>query len=279
MNGTPRAAKALSQPLPSEIAQGEFGTGWYYERFAAFSWQWTWRRMLLFGAFVVPFGAMLGVIHGLYAHSAGEGAAVGWRAAMAALLLVGVGPALAAVVRQAGWPLRVERFAVVGAVVTGTVLSLALRIYVETYHDHLMSRHLSSAQRWILVFSGQWPLHAVVENLTNLVAAVTAHAIGGGALALRSYFDEPRRWQALATRRELAALRQQKLAAETRLSVLQAQIEPHFLFKLAGFGQRGDRGRPATSEKTGACSGAVSAHHSAAAAARASSAIAAAGAV
>ena len=93
-----------------------------------------------------------------------------------------------------------------------------------------MGLSVTSAQRWLDVFSGRWPMHAVIENLTDLVAVLTAHGIGSGALALRSYFDEPRRWQAYGARRELDALRLQKLAAEARLSVLQAQVEPHFLF-------------------------------------------------
>lgn len=219
-----------AQPQPSDVAQGEFGTGWYYERFSPFSWDWTWRRTLLFGALAVPFGAMLGVIHGLYAHALEQGFAVGWRAAIATLMAVTLGPVLAAGVRRAGLTVPVERIAVVTAVVLGVLLSWSLRVYTQTYHDHLMGAHLSSAQRWIRVFSGQWPLHAVVENLTDLVAALTVHAIAGGTLALRSYFDEPRRWQEHTARRELESLRLQKLKAEARLSVLQAQVEPHFLF-------------------------------------------------
>lgn len=230
MDGRDTAAHDLAQALPPEVTQGEFGTGWYYERFASFSWRWTRRRTLLFGAVVVPFGAMFGVIHGLYAHSAAQGAAVGWRAALAALLSVSAGPVLASMVRHAHLQFRLERIGVVLAVVAGVLLSWLLRVYTESYHDQLMGMRISSAQRWIDVFSGQWPMHAVLENLTDLLAALTVHGIGGGVLALRSYFDEPRRWRAYGARRELDALRQQKLAAEARLTVLQAQVEPHFLF-------------------------------------------------
>jgi hypothetical protein len=133
-------------------------------------------------------------------------------------------------VRGAGWPLRAERIGVVVAIVAGVLLSGSVRVYVETFHNHLMGERITSAQRWFEVFSGQWPAHAVVENLTDLVAALTVHAIGGGALALRPYFGEPGRRQAFAMRREMESLRQQKLTAEARLSVLQAQVEPHFLF-------------------------------------------------
>jgi Histidine kinase len=230
MDASDTVAPNLTQALPPEVAQGEFGSGWYYERFAPFSWHWTLRRTLLFGAVLVPFGAMFGVIHGLFAHSLAEGIAVGWRAAVTALLVVSTGPVLASLVRHAGLRPRVEHLGVVLAIVAGVLLSWSLRVYVETYHDHLMGMTVTSAQRWLDVFSGRWPMHAVIENLTDLIAALTVHGIGSGALALRSYFDEPRRWRAYAARRELDALRQQKLAAEARLSVLQAQVEPHFLF-------------------------------------------------
>lgn len=230
MDARTAATHNLSKALPAEVAQGEFGSGWYYERFAPFSWPWTLRRTLLFGAVFVPFGAMFGVIHGMFAHNAAAGAAVAWRAACAALAVISVGPVLASLARQAGLRPCAERVAVVAAILMGVLLSWSLRVSVESYHDHLMGMAITSAQRWIQVFSGRWPMQAVIENLTDLIAALTVHAVGNGALALRSYFDEPRRWRAYAARRELDALRQQKLAAEARLSVLQAQVEPHFLF-------------------------------------------------
>jgi sensor histidine kinase YesM len=47
---------------------------------------------------------------------------------------------------------------------------------------------------------------------------------------VRRYLDEPRQLAALERERELTALRAQNRALDTRLGVLQAQIEPHFLF-------------------------------------------------
>jgi LytS/YehU family sensor histidine kinase len=52
----------------------------------------------------------------------------------------------------------------------------------------------------------------------------------GGGLALRAYFSEQRLWREVQHLRELDALRQQKGEADLRLTVLQAQVEPHFLF-------------------------------------------------
>ena len=52
----------------------------------------------------------------------------------------------------------------------------------------------------------------------------------GGGLSLRAYFSEQRRLTASQHKRELNAMRLQKEEAALRLGVLQAQVEPHFLF-------------------------------------------------
>jgi sensor histidine kinase YesM len=52
----------------------------------------------------------------------------------------------------------------------------------------------------------------------------------GGGLALRTFFHEQRIWEQAQHARELAALRRDKNEADLRLTVLQAQVEPHFLF-------------------------------------------------
>jgi sensor histidine kinase YesM len=51
-----------------------------------------------------------------------------------------------------------------------------------------------------------------------------------GGLALASYFAEPRRWAEHVRRVELEKAGIQKNESDMRLAVLQAQVEPHFLF-------------------------------------------------
>jgi hypothetical protein len=220
----------LSRPLPAEFTQGELGTGWFYERYAAFSWGWTWRRSVLFGAFFVPYGALLGLNHGLYAHSGSEGMAVGARAAFGALLLVALAPSMAAFVRHRHWPLRIERPLLLLALALGIVLSGAVRAHARDFHDHLMGVQADRYGHFLSMFSSDQPLHAIVGHGSDFLAALFVQALCGGVLALRSYLTEPQRWRDHAARQELEALRRQKLAAEARLAVLQAQVEPHFLF-------------------------------------------------
>jgi len=216
--------------LPGDVVQGEFGTGWYYERFSPFTWDWVWRRTILLGALAVPFGAMLGIVHGLFAHRLEEGMAVGWRSAVSMLFIVALGPSLAAMVRNAAWPRRREVAGVVACVAIGIVASWSARTLALEYHDQLMGEGFTTLDRVVHLFGGDWPIHSLLENGTDLLATLTVHAVGGGALALRSYLDEPRRLRNHAEQRELAQLRLSNLAAEARLAVLQAQVEPHFLF-------------------------------------------------
>jgi hypothetical protein len=227
---SPSMPRDLSRPLPAEFAQGEFGTGWFYERYPTFSWGWAWRRSLLFGAFTVPYGVLLGVIHGLYSHDLSQGLGVGLRSALAMLLLVFLAPSLAAVVRHRRLPLHTERPLLTAVVVLGIGLSALISANADDFHNHLMGYRFTGFERLLQMFTGEVPLHSVFERSSDFVTGMLLLAVGGGALALRAYFAEPERWRELETRRELAELRAQKLATEARLSVLQAQVEPHFLF-------------------------------------------------
>jgi len=65
---------------------------------------------------------------------------------------------------------------------------------------------------------------------TNILFLVMAYGALGGGLALRAYFSEQRRLSESRHKRELNAMRLQKDESDLRLGVLQAQIEPHFLF-------------------------------------------------
>jgi sensor histidine kinase YesM len=73
--------------------------------------------------------------------------------------------------------------------------------------------------------------------------------LSGGA-GLRTYFKEPEGWRLLQRERELAALRQQKSEVDLKLAVLQAQVEPHFLFNTLASVHSLIRSDPARAEAT-----------------------------
>jgi sensor histidine kinase YesM len=67
---------------------------------------------------------------------------------------------------------------------------------------------------------------------------------------LRTYIFEQKRWQAVQLEREMEALRRQKSEADLRFAVLQAQVEPHFLFNTLASVHSLIRQDPARAEAT-----------------------------
>jgi LytS/YehU family sensor histidine kinase len=91
----------------------------------------------------------------------------------------------------------------------------------------LMQRHSGKSMR----------MTAEVEGISRLLGSVMGELprwiwlfIIGGGWELLSYTSERRRIADYQRRRDLNALRRDKADTDLRLAVLQAQIEPHFLF-------------------------------------------------
>lgn len=196
-----------------------------YQSFPTFSWAWCWRRGWIFWPLALAYGVGFAAWHASGMNAWGDFAGLAWRACAGALVAVSAGPALAALVRHAGLPLRVERVLVIAAIVTGLAIAVRAIHWVDAYHDALMAASPSQTMMPSYVFALLYRLLSLSLKGSTLVLLVTA-----GGFALASYLGEKRRLDAYATSRELAALRRQKDEAELRLSVLQAQVEPHFLF-------------------------------------------------
>ncbi len=196
-----------------------------YQSFPTFSWEWCWRRAWIFWPLAVAYGVGFAAWHASGMNAWGDFFGLAWRGCLGALLAVSAGPALAALARHARLPLRVERLLVVAAVVAGLAIAVVSMQWVASYHDALMAASPTQTMMPSYVFVLLYRLLSLSLKGSTLVLLVTA-----GGFALASYLGEKRRLDAYATSRELAALRRQKDEAELRLSVLQAQVEPHFLF-------------------------------------------------
>jgi len=72
----------------------------------------------------------------------------------------------------------------------------------------------------------------------------------GGVIALRTYFGEQKRWRDAQREREMSKLRNEKNESDLRLTVLQAQVEPHFLFNTLASVHSLIRQDPARAEAT-----------------------------
>jgi signal transduction histidine kinase len=185
-----------------------------------FSWAWFRRRSLFFVPFAVITGAAFGGWHGVSMGTTAEGVDLSIRSVLSCLLVVSLGPVLAILVRERGLNPKAERLWVVAAVAIGLVVGYFALQSVDDYHDALMGRHGVE----------EMARSTQAQTLTRLFSAFfnqgprwVVFIVAGGGDALIAYFSERRR---LA----VADLRTQKDVADAKLAVLQAQVEPHFLF-------------------------------------------------
>jgi sensor histidine kinase YesM len=70
----------------------------------------------------------------------------------------------------------------------------------------------------------------LVRRALDLLKDLLILFIASGGIALPAYFSERRRWAEHRRRVELEKISAQKSELDLRLTVLQAQVEPHFLF-------------------------------------------------
>lgn len=228
----PVPALDLSRPLPAAAASREpAGLRWW--RYPVFGAAWLWRRSLVL-ALVAAGSTGLVVL--------GVGAALGawWLALNAglrlgsALLAMAVfGPGLATAARHARWPRHVERVAVVLALVLGIVAAWQFDRRAMSYLEGIVRPTLErpSGKVRVVVRRSTPPASALSpRNIGNLLALAALYGLVGGGWALREYFGEPRRLQAEREHREMLVLRQKAQRSDLKLAVLQAQVEPHFLF-------------------------------------------------
>lgn len=219
----------LDRPLPADVAAGEAAFIRFYQKYAAFSWPWAWRRTVVFGSFTLLAGVFFGASHGLTVKSTWEGIAVGATTGLANVLLVAAGPMLGALVRQVRWSRSVERLLIVAAVVAGMVLAEFAAGMSANFHDHLMAMH-GKHEVPAPALTAAPDFHKWMRDALDAVYELLILFAANGGLALASYFAEPSRWAEHLRHVELEKASVQKSESDLRLTILQAQVEPHFLF-------------------------------------------------
>jgi len=208
--------RPLEQPLPEPLLRRKLGWA-SYQSFPVFSWSWLVRRTKLAALGMSAFAVLVG----LAAWDTGTGLSevIGQSVLGLAggLAMFTGGPLLATLVRTRGLEERRERVLVVAALVVGLFISFAADNAVS---EKIAEIHPSEPSRGL-------PPEALAANL---VVLVVIYGLFGGGLAVRRYFVEVNALRALAQERDMKALRERARELDTRLGVLQAQIEPHFLF-------------------------------------------------
>jgi signal transduction histidine kinase len=244
----------LEAPLPAEVAGT--GQGWLtrYRRYPVYSAHWARGRLWVFGSLVLA--GMGFTLLPLVSAPAGEAPYGGvLQVAIQLLAPVLLGPALAVAVRRRRWPEAREQAAltmVMAAMVVGMLLfhefgAEPMKQKVAEITGQLDEKGQRKRVVMAIGVTVSTPDDAASAAagarppLTPLNKAVNAISSGlitfwlAGGAGLWGVRRERLGLAAVARERELARAQAQRREAELRLSVLAAQVEPHFLFNtLAG---------------------------------------------
>ncbi|MBB6088205.1 sensor histidine kinase [Wenzhouxiangella marina] len=207
----------LNQHLPAEVAAGRPGWWLAYRRYPVFSWPWVWRRALFIGLFILAWGALSGLGHYAAGGSASEATELSLVFVLGFAVMVNAGPLLAAGVRHGLPTPRFEQ----GGVLLALLVGLVLAFLADSWSSGRIMA--ITGERFDREMSGS-------ALLLNWLVLLVLYSLIGGGLALRAYLSEGRRLAEFRQQQALADLRADKLATDQQLAVLQAQVEPHFLF-------------------------------------------------
>lgn len=238
---------ALRQPLPDDVLVGGNTVWSRYRQYPVFSAPWLRGRTLLFASAIGSLALVVWLGVGATLRDYAAGFLAGAHLFAAFMLMATLGPGLATLVRHRRWPRPRERALVVAAVAIGVGLGFPA--------DRWASAHV---ERKVLAAAGDRAPPApelqggerILAYAVNGIALAAVYGLFGGGLALRAYFSEQRRWRDSVQRRELQSLRRQKQDADLRLGMLQAQVEPHFLFNTLASVRALVRQDPARAEAT-----------------------------
>ena len=239
----------LRQKLPAEVLVGGNAVWSRYRQYPVFGLRWLLGRSLLFCGVIAVVAAFIGMGTGVVAQDVGVAIKVAITEFIVFSSMATLGPALATAVRHRAWPLSRERKAVVIAVLIGMVLSFFIDRLGSSYIEQLIKPGLEAAGLSVNPPAPP-PLVKAIGLAINVAALVVIYGLFGGGLALRAYFSEHRRWDEHHHVRELNALESRVHEADLRLGVLQAQVEPHFLFNTLASVRALVRQDPAQAEAT-----------------------------
>lgn len=221
------ATHPLDRPLPPDVAAGESAFIQFYQKYAVFSWPWAWRRTAVFGSIGALAGISFGVSHGLFVHSVWDAVAVSLTCATANVTLVGAGPFIGAFFRHRRRPRWIECVLLSVAVLCGMFLAAQSADWADRFHLARMAAHGHHSSSSGIVVTD---IHSFVRRTLDAGWDLLVLFVASGGLALSAYFSEEKRWAEHYRRANLEKLGLQKSEADMKLTMLQAQVEPHFLF-------------------------------------------------
>lgn len=207
----------LDQPLPPDTITGMTWGLFRYRKYPVFSWRW-WRARTVTAFIVIALYGLVAASAQAASGSTKTQAAVTFGYfVLGALLMVSTGPALATWIRHRRWSSGIEAAMIVIAVIVGFGCAAAFDFWASTgIEQSLQPTKVPPSE----VRMGD--RERAVIMMFDVFAGYLYFAIGGGVASL-AYFSERRRLKA-------RSMNLARLESDMRLTVLQAQIEPHFLF-------------------------------------------------
>lgn len=219
----------LDRPLPADVVAAGNQVWSRYRRYPVFSRPWLVGRTRLIAIVVGAASLVIGLGRGMERGDYALGLLGSLYMFASFLLMTSMGPACASWVRHRRWPLKHERRGIVAAVLIGMVASAAVDAWASRQLDRLFELSVRYGEAPPPARM-PGPAEKVVAVAVNVALLAVIYGLLGGGLALRTYLGEHRRVAALRQQQELAALRLRERQTEQRLALLQAQVEPHFLF-------------------------------------------------
>lgn len=216
---------SLREALPADIVAHSAAPFGGYRRYPVFSAPWLLGRCAIF----LPLTGGLGVLQGLLIGLQFNDTKLGWQTAAVCIpiwITFGSGgPLIATIARHRLPPARLT---VPLAILVGLIASFTCQHLADIYSRAAL------LPRYMAILPGYDPTHWPHAS-PMLIWAIRGwelllFAALGGGFALLAFYREQHWWQTARHARELAVLNRQKEEADLRLMVLQAQVEPHFLF-------------------------------------------------
>lgn len=238
----------LDRPLPPDVLIGRGAVWSRYRQYPVFSLPWLRGRSALFASIIGVIALLVGGAIGLAARDYGLVLPMAFYQFAGFGLMATTGPALATWVRHRGWSAVAERRGIVAAMLLGMVASCLADFMTSARIEAMMVPALGPSAYPPLPDLG--PVERTVSIALNLLLLIVIYGLFGGGLALRAYFGERQRWHDHRNRRALADARVQAQRADLRLGLLQAQVEPHFLFNTLASVRALVRRDPARAEAT-----------------------------
>ena len=219
------AAYPLNEPLPPGVALGGESILAFYRRYPIFSWPWIWRRAVLLSPLAIVPALIAGLDYGAAYNNIDLAIGVSWRFARTNLLTLLIPPLLGLCARHINMRPGIKDPIVSLALILGSSVMLTVLLQdVNRFVLGYMRANPAAALPWVDIFFD--PYRGWLSNLLSYF-----YMFGlSGVYAINAYGHEAERWQKHARKIELDTVRRQRDHADMALTVLQAQVEPHFLF-------------------------------------------------